>query len=73
MAASLAKITGTRFTETADTTAISPGDDAKWCSTWTATDAPGDCTERATAGPDYFSYRRDGRTGRQAMVVVRDR
>jgi YfiH family protein len=29
----------------------------------------GVCT---AASPDYFSYRRDGETGRQALVVVRD-
>jgi hypothetical protein len=32
-------------------------------------DDVGECT---AASPDYFSYRRDGRTGRQAMFVVRE-
>ncbi len=33
-------------------------------------DDVGICT---ASSPDYFSYRRDGATGRQAMLVVRDR
>ena len=32
-------------------------------------DDVGVCT---AASPDYFSYRRDGETGRQAMLVVRE-